>query len=77
MVRIEHETLKIISNEKPQLLVCGHSHILKVIYDKNFKMLYMNPGSCGSFGIHKVKTILKFKIEFDEIKDLRVIERKR
>jgi len=71
------EISKIISNEKPQLLVCGHSHILKVMYDEKFKMLYMNPGSCGSFGIHKVKTLLKFKIEFDEIKDLRVIERKR
>lgn len=71
------ETLKIVSNEKPQLLVCGHSHILKVIYDKNFKMLYMNPGSCGSFGIHKVKTLLKFKIEGSDFKDLKVIEKER
>jgi len=71
------ETLKIISNEKPQLLVCGHSHILKVIYDKNFKMLYMNPGSCGSVGIHKVKTLLKFKIEGSDFKDLKVIEKER
>lgn len=71
------ETLKIISNEKPQLLACGHSHILKVVYDKKFEMLYMNPGSCGSFGIHKVKTLLKFKIDKNNIKDLKVIEKER
>tara|TARA_B100000575_G_scaffold267561_1_gene245768 strand:+ start:334 stop:825 length:492 start_codon:yes stop_codon:yes gene_type:complete len=71
------ESLKIISNEKPQLLVCGHSHILKVVYDEKYKMLYMNPGSCGSFGIHKVKTLLKFKIEGNNIKDLKVIEKER
>ena len=71
------EIFKIISDEKPQLLVCGHSHILKVVYDKKFKMLYMNPGSCGSFGIHKLKTLLKFKIEGNNIKDLKVIEKER
>ena len=71
------ETFKIISDEKPQLLVCGHSHILKVVYDKKFKMLYMNPGSCGSFGIHKLKTLLKFKIEGNDVKDLKVIEKER
>ena len=71
------EIFKIISDEKPQLLVCGHSHILKVVYDKKFKMLYMNPGSCGSFGIHKLKTLLKFKIEGNDVKDLKVIEKER
>ncbi len=71
------EAFKIISNEKPQLLVCGHSHILKISYNKNFNMLHLNSGSCGNTGIHKVKTLLKFKIDGSNIKNLKVIERKK
>ena len=52
----------------------GHSHILKVMYDKKLKIMHMNPGAVGDYGIHKVKTILKFIIEGNEIKDLKVIE---
>jgi len=58
----------------PKLFICGHSHILKVIYDKKHHMLYMNPGSAGNYGAHKVKTLLRFTIDKTEIKDLEVIE---
>ncbi len=66
--------LPMIKKNKPKLLITGHSHILKVMYDKKNKLLHMNPGAIGNFGIHKVKTILSFKINNDEIKDLNVIE---
>lgn len=67
----------VIKKEKPNLFISGHSHILKVIYDKNYKLLHMNPGAIGNYGIHKLKTILSFKIRDSEIKDLKVIEFKR
>lgn len=56
------------------LFICGHSHILKVMYDKKLKTMHMNPGAIGDYGIHKVKTILCFTIDKKEIKDLRVVE---
>ena len=62
---------------RPKLFICGHSHILKVIFDKQFNLLHMNPGAAGNYGIHKVKTILKFKIDKENITDLKVIELKR
>ncbi len=66
--------IPLIEEAKPNLFITGHSHILKVMYDKKFQTLYMNPGAIGNYGIHKVKTILKFNIEKKEIKDLKVIE---
>jgi putative phosphoesterase len=64
----------ILTEEKPQLFICGHSHILKVMYDKSLNLLHMNPGSCGMSGFHQVKTALKFEIDKSEIKNLNVIE---
>ncbi len=58
----------------PQLFVCGHSHILKVQYDKSLQMLCLNPGAAGKYGIHTVQTLLRVKIEDDRIFDLEVIE---
>ena len=66
-----------IQKLRPKLFICGHSHILKVIFDKRFNLLHMNPGAAGNYGIHKVKTILKFKIDKENITDLKVIELKR
>ena len=66
-----------IQKLRPKLFICGHSHILKVIFDKKFNLLHMNPGAAGNYGIHKVKTILKFKIDKENITDLKVIELKR
>ena len=63
-----------IQKLRPKLFICGHSHILKVIFDKRFNLLHMNPGAAGNYGIHKVKTILKFKIDKENITDLKVIE---
>ena len=58
----------------PNLFISGHSHILKVQYDKKLKLLHMNPGAVGKFGIHTKRTMLRFDIEKAEIKNLEVIE---
>lgn len=63
-----------IKKHRPQLFICGHSHILKVMYDKSYHTLYMNPGAAGNHGFHKVKTLLRFSIDQDNIRDLEVIE---
>ena len=72
--RYNKKILPIIEHSNPDLLICGHSHILKVMYDKKNQLLHMNPGAIGDYGIHKVKTILCFTIEGKEIKNLRVVE---
>lgn len=58
----------------PQLFVCGHSHILKVQYDKSLRMLCLNPGAAGKYGIHTIQTLLRIKVEEEGIFDLEVIE---
>jgi putative phosphoesterase len=58
----------------PQILVCGHSHILKVAMDKRLNTLYINPGAAGKHGFHKVRTLLRFKIESGLISEMEVIE---
>ncbi len=65
---------KEIETNPPQLFISGHSHILKVMYDKKLSLLHMNPGAAGKNGFHKVRTLLRFTIEGREIKDLEVIE---
>lgn len=61
--------------EQPcQLFISGHSHILKVMYDNDRQLLHMNPGAAGRAGLHQVRTMLRFAIDGDQIKDLEVIE---
>lgn len=59
----------------PDIFVCGHSHILRVIRDEKMNnMLYMNPGAAGNEGFHKVKTLLKFTLDNRKMSNLGVIE---
>ena len=58
----------------PKLFICGHSHILKVQFDKQLNLLHMNPGAAGIHGFHQVRTMLRFVIEGPAIKDLEIIE---
>ena len=58
----------------PKLFVSGHSHILKVMYDKHLGMLHINPGAAGQYGFHKVRTIVRFVIDGADIKDLEIME---
>ncbi len=65
---------KTIYTEKPQLFIAGHSHILKVEYDKLINCLHINPGAAGKQGWQQVRTLVKFTIDGNKIKDLEVIE---
>jgi uncharacterized protein len=67
---------EIITNP-PGLFICGHSHILKVIFDKKFNFLHMNPGAAGNKGFHVVCTALRFVIDGKDIRDLEIWEMKR
>jgi putative phosphoesterase len=58
----------------PKLFICGHSHILKVMFDKNLNLLHMNPGAAGISGFHQVRTMLRFEINEDKIQNLEVVE---
>ncbi|WP_417800528.1 metallophosphoesterase family protein [Tenacibaculum sp.] len=58
----------------PQLFICGHSHILKVQYDKKLNLLHLNPGAAGNHGFHKVRTMLRFEIDKGNVKNMEVIE---
>src|SRR5215217_7438885 len=57
-----------------KLFICGHSHILKVIYDDKIACLHMNPGAAGNQGWHTVRTLLRFTIDETNIKDCEVVE---
>lgn len=64
----------LLKQHQPKLFICGHSHILKVIYDKELNLLHINPGAAGVHGFHHVKTAVKFELAGGEIKNLAVIE---
>lgn len=58
----------------PQLFICGHSHILKVQYDKKINCLHLNPGAAGVHGFHQIRTMMRFEINKGKIEKLEVIE---
>jgi putative phosphoesterase len=64
----------LIDQYKPDVFICGHSHILKVMRDQRYGLLYINPGAAGIQGWHVVRTALRFKIEAGEVKDMEVFE---
>ncbi|MEC7858526.1 MAG: metallophosphoesterase family protein [Bacteroidota bacterium] len=65
---------ELIDINNPNIIICGHSHILKIERDKVNNLLYINPGACGKIGFHKRKTIVRFRIERGNIDQLEVIE---
>ncbi|WP_299107321.1 metallophosphoesterase family protein [uncultured Tenacibaculum sp.] len=63
-----------LKKERPQLFICGHSHILKVQFDEKLNILHLNPGAAGNHGFHKVRTMLRFELDNTAIKNMEVIE---
>lgn len=68
------DTKKELQQHQPKLFICGHSHILKIMYDAAIGSLYINPGAAGNHGWHKMRTIVRFSIDGSDIKDCEVIE---
>ena len=67
-------TRKELQVHQPHLFISGHSHILKVMYDDKISCLHMNPGAAGKQGWHKVRTLIRFVIDGNNMKDCEVIE---
>ncbi|MGK0329565.1 metallophosphoesterase family protein [Polaribacter sp.] len=63
-----------LTAKPPKIFITGHSHILKVQYDKKLNLLHLNPGAAGKHGFHKVRTMLRFELEKGAIKNLEIIE---
>ena len=68
------EVYKEIRSATPKLIISGHSHILKVIYDQKYQLLHINPGAAGIQGFHQIRTLIRFTVDKAVIKDLEVIE---
>jgi putative phosphoesterase len=64
----------LLAQYQPRLFISGHSHILKIMYDDKLKCLHMNPGAAGKQGWQKVRTLIRFVIEGDNIRNCQVIE---
>jgi len=75
--RYNSKALELISSFNPDIVVTGHSHILKVIHDKTYNHLHINPGAIGLSGLHKVRTLIRLSLNAGKISDLEVVEIKR
>ncbi len=63
----------LVREKPPDIFICGHSHILKVMRDKNLNLLHINPGAAGKTGFHKERTLMLIEIASSKIQDLRVV----
>jgi putative phosphoesterase len=72
--RYDKRIKEMIVSNPPNLFISGHSHILKVMFDKTLNLLHMNPGAIGKYGLHKQRTMLRFEVHGDQIKNLEIIE---
>lgn len=72
--KYDQSVMPYIRPNPPKLLIAGHSHILKIIYDHKNNFLFINPGAAGKSGFHLIRTLVRFTIDISEIKDLEVVE---
>lgn len=68
------EARKKIESERPALFICGHSHILKIMPDKKYGLIHMNPGAAGKHGFHKMRTMIRFTLSEGKIGNVEAIE---
>lgn len=68
--RVQH----ILQNERPQLYICGHSHICKITRDNKLNLIHFNPGAIGKHGFHKKRTMIAFNLENGKIIDVKILE---
>lgn len=68
----DRRALSLILRYRPDIFVCGHSHILKVVNDPSLDMLVINPGAAGIQGFHVVRTALRFQIVGDKVSNMEV-----
>lgn len=64
----------LLKKEKPDVLICGHSHILRVERDPKHELIYINPGAAGQHGFHRKRTLIRFEIGGGQLNNMEVIE---
>ena len=72
--RYTPQAVKQIQALRPKIFISGHSHILKIIYDKVYDLLHINPGAAGEYGFHKIRTAVRFEIDGDKIQNMEIWE---
>jgi uncharacterized protein len=72
--RYDRKIRQALLSDPPDLFICGHSHIAKVIYDKKGKFLFLNPGAAGYHGFHKIMTAFRFETTGNRIVSFEIIE---
>ena len=70
----DHSIRDFLYQTPPDIFICGHSHIARVMYDKRGGFLYINPGAAGYIGFHKIMTAVRFDIDGENIHDFELIE---
>lgn len=75
--KYEPRAKALIATEKPGLFVCGHSHILKVMFDPKYQLLHINPGAAGNSGLHRNITMIRCEIEDGRVNNLEVFDKPR
>jgi putative phosphoesterase len=73
-VQYDRRVRQMIIDNSPDIFICGHSHIAKVMHDKRNRLLFINPGAAGYKGFHNIMTIIRFQIDGKNIHDLELIE---
>ncbi|MBT8195614.1 MAG: metallophosphatase family protein [Bacteroidia bacterium] len=72
--RYDQRVRPIIERTRPDVFICGHSHICKVIRDQENKLLHINPGAAGNKGFHKIRTLINMKVSNAKITEMEVVE---
>ena len=72
--RYDSKAKELIDKYHPDIFVCGHSHILKIMRDTRRNMLVLNPGAAGIQGFHVVRTAIRFKVEEGQIHSVEIFE---
>lgn len=72
--RYDLKAKALIENLRPDIFVCGHSHILKIVNDTHYNMLVINPGACGTEGWQIFRTALRFELNDGKIENMEVFK---
>jgi len=72
--RYDRRAKQELVSSKPDLFICGHSHITRIMRDPELKLLHMNPGAAGLVGWHTKRTALRFTVNADKVRDVELIE---
>jgi hypothetical protein len=68
------KVMEYVLKNKPMLFICGHSHILKIYFNKSLNCLHINPGAAGKHGFHTIQTFVKFELNNGKIENLQIVE---